>query len=269
MVTKYLSVLLVFAFTACGNAQQIPMAEAHNSTQMLYSSGPIAGASYQGPVGIPIATYGMLADASQSCQGKNCDLSYLPSTLARSTQSANQTDTQPPSAPASSPTPVTPAVSPLQVILFSGATYNGGGNPRAGMNVGALYQFSKMIYGGLVADVGFNKSPQTNIRGEMVVKVADINGIPIFTLVDVGGAFAASNPSAIVSGSGSALAAVVSNVGTNIGYSAASGLATAFPFPLYKKLYVMPSIRAVKGSLNDMQYVIGINFGAPVTIKKE
>jgi hypothetical protein len=164
----------------------------------------------------------------------------------------------------------TPAESPMEVVLFSGAAFNAGGSPQVTGTLGGLYQFTPKTYGGLVADISFRKSglPQTTIRGEVARQVLTINGLPIYALMDVGSSFAASEPSALVQSAGNVLTAVAQNVGTNVGYMAGTGVSTSFRLPFYKKLYALPSFRVVKGSLNDAQLVWGINFGAKVKIKK-
>lgn len=146
------------------------------------------------------------------------------------------------------------------VVLTVGTAYNQNGTPKATVDVGAFYQVSDSAYMGVAVDLAFKKNAQPGMtfRPEYVHQVFSVNGHPVSAIVGIGASFVATDPAAILS----QLTPVLANVGTNVGYSAATGLTTSFP--LYRGIYVAPVVRVIKGSLNDTQVVFGINFATKV-----
>jgi len=161
-------------------------------------------------------------------------------------------------------TPVT--APPVQVTLFGGGEYNPSGSPKAAVTLGGLYPFSATTSGGMVADLSFKSGrPTTVISGMIEQKAGNIGQYPVYLLAQVGTAFAASSPT-VTTEAGALAAQVAASAGTNIGYSAATGVRTEIP--LGKNLYLRPSARIIKGSLNDTEFVFGLVLASKVTVSK-
>jgi hypothetical protein len=158
---------------------------------------------------------------------------------------------------------------PREIVAFTGAAYNHSGSPKVTMTLGGAYPVSDSAYLGVVADVGFkrNSQPTVTIRPEFIREVFRVNGHPIYGLFGIGASFAARDPAAIVQQLVPVLRTALENVGTNFGYSAATGVTTNFR--LYRGLHALPAFRVVKGSLNDTQFVFGVNFGGKATVAKK
>lgn len=151
------------------------------------------------------------------------------------------------------------------VVLFTGTSYNHTGSPKLTADLGAFYQIGEKDYVGVVADLAFkrNQQPTITMRPEYARQFASIGKLPLYALAGIGAEFAASDPAAVIQ----QLKAALSNVGTNVGYSAATGVTTNFP--IGHGLYVIPAFRVVKGSLNDTAYVLGINIGGKVKVSQK
>jgi hypothetical protein len=155
-----------------------------------------------------------------------------------------------------------------EVVLLVGSAYNSGGAPQVSGRVGGLYQFTPTTFGAIVADLGFRKGtlPQTTISGEFGRQIFVVSGVPVYALVDVGGSFAASDPGAILQKTGAVVSAVIQNAGTNVGYLAATGVGAAIH--IGGNWWALPAVSVVKGSLNDTQLLIRLNFGLKVKAAK-
>jgi hypothetical protein len=159
------------------------------------------------------------------------------------------------------------------VLVVVGPAYlSGNGTPQAGGTVGTTMPFTNRLSGGIFADLAFRKTgaPQTNVRGQVSYQLCSItiagHDYPVNLLEDVGTAFAASDPSTAITQAAGVVSAVLQNVGTNVGYIAASGVGT--DIVLGKSLHMQPYIRVVKGSLNDTAWTVGIGFGFAVHTKR-
>lgn len=152
-----------------------------------------------------------------------------------------------------------------EVVGMVGTSYNQQGSPKATLTLGGYYQIADSAYVGVAVDVAFkpNTQPGFTVRPEYIRQVFSINGQPFYAIGGIGASFVASDPTAVLA----QLTPILQNVGTNVGYSAATGLTTTFK--VYKGLYAAPVVRVVKGSLNDTQVVAGINFGGKLKFSRK
>lgn len=169
-----------------------------------------------------------------------------------------------PHAPAADPAP--PVALPREIVLLAGATFNRAGSPKLTLDVGAAYQVAGKNYVCLMIDLAFqkNQTPGMTFRPEFAREVFRVNGLPILLLAGIGAEFKASDPAAVIRQLAPIVKAGLENVGTNLGYNAATGVATNFH--VAGPLYLAPSFRVVKGSLGETQYVAGIQFASKVRI---
>jgi hypothetical protein len=180
------------------------------------------------------------------------------------------------SLPAQDSPPAVPTLTSLldkDVMVVLGPSFiSGGGTPAIGGTVGASFPLGNTLSGGVFADIAFRTSgnPQINIRGQLAQQIFTFTvanrTFPVSILGDIGPTFVASDPNAVVTGAGKSLVAVLGNIGTNVGYIAATGVQTEVVLP--HNIRGQPYFRVVKGSLNDAGWSVGVNFGIPVRLKK-
>lgn len=152
-----------------------------------------------------------------------------------------------------------------EVVAFVGSEYNATGSPKATLAVGALYPVSASAYAGVAVDLAFKKNQQPGItfRPEFLPRMFSFNGHDVFGIIGLGAQFQASDPAAVVTN----LKAALSNVGTNVGYNAATGITTSFRLGK-SNLYLSPVFRIVKGSLSDTAYVGGVVLATKIKVSQ-
>ena len=154
---------------------------------------------------------------------------------------------------------------PKVINLFAGPSTDG---HKLGGTLGASYPFTVATSGGLAADLAFRSKalPQTNIRGFFEWQAFKVGSLPVILTEDVGAAFAASDPASAIQKTGALLQSVLSNVGTNVGYLAATGVRT--DIPIGRGFVLQPRVRLAKGSLNDTGIVVALTLGSSVVVSK-
>lgn len=156
-----------------------------------------------------------------------------------------------------------------EVVAFTGAAYNQNSTPRISWTLGGAVPVSDSAFVGIVADVAFSRTQQPGItvRPEYIREILSINGRKVYALAGIGATFQASDPTAVIQQLVPTIQAALANVGTNLGYSAASGLTT--DIDIGRGWHLLPAARVVKGSLNDTQVVIGFNIGRKMQISRK
>ena len=144
-------------------------------------------------------------------------------------------------------------------VFFFGPAYDPGQAPpqAAAGQIGGAKLVSDSVYLGAVASIGSKGvtpwQAKTSIQFHSAERFWTFRGMPLFWTQEAGPDIAAST-AAVSAGS----KPVVTNVGTNIGYKAGSGLLVSLP--LGRGWYLMPHAEVVKGSLQDLGWKAGVLF---------
>lgn len=154
-----------------------------------------------------------------------------------------------------------------QVLLFVGGGWDNNAK-KATTRVGGLYPLGETTAIGVTANFTPLKSDKlfSAVTFEGVKQIGKVNSIPIFAILDGGPAWTPSDPTPALKQVGKVATAVISNLGTNVGYLAMTGVGARIM--LGKDFCILPSFRVSKGSLNDTGWQMQISFGRTVTVAK-